>query len=762
MKKAGKQQRSSILHLFIYGLSFLLLWEWLRPIPTVTNTGHIHVFLWFALFSSILIYFRISLFLSIPALLAGSIYSLHSIFGENPFFSREGGLETLQQFLAEAASNIQLIFSWELAGLTDFFRTFLLFLLLALICYLLYFWIFHTKKIFFFLLATIIYITVLDTFTAVDASMAIIRIFVISFFIMTLLHMLKIQTEERAIRKKDKLIFSTAWMYTLIVMVLIATSVGYAAPKFEPQWGDPVPTIKRLVTGQEGGWGSGSGSRRIGYGDNDERLGGGFIQDDGIVFTAETEEPVYWRGESKNVYTGHGWTSEPMEAESESIFENAVDYYMFHRNVQMEEQRVRILMEHVPGYSHLFYPGQLIDVERSTLEYEIDGRKADDPLAFMTDILSGKVRAEGPNPNARIRLAEYTLTVQTPKYSLEKLKNVSPEDPENIRNYFLQLPDTLPERVIELAEEITADYDNRYDKVVAVEQYFSRNGFEYRTEDVPIPEGGEDYVDQFLFESQYGYCDNYSTAMAVLLRAVDIPTRWVKGFTEGEYVGNTDDGNRRYEIANSNAHSWVEVYFPEVGWVPFEPTQGFNNRLDFEEAEREQNHAVNTPVESNEPEQERPELDDLMSPLENDAFSDYEGPSGGAAFGTGTDTSGWLTAKTVIISIVVLLMAVIVYRRQSRIQNRYFLLQYRLIGSDERFGTAYRRLLRLLANEGMPLEDGETLREYATRVDRMLNSDAMTSLTKTYEKIYYGGRQAEGDWQKQKEQWERLVNALSS
>ncbi|WP_143521692.1 transglutaminase domain-containing protein, partial [Pseudomonas sp. 2995-3] len=76
---------------------------------------------------------------------------------------------------------------------------------------------------------------------------------------------------------------------------------------------------------------------------------------------------------------------------------------------------------------------------------------------------------------------------------------------------YLQLPDTVPDRVRELAEEIVADYDNRYDMAVAVEQYFSENGFEYETTNVPTPEEGQDYVDQFLFETQYGYCDNYST-----------------------------------------------------------------------------------------------------------------------------------------------------------------------------------------------------------------------------------------------------------
>lgn len=291
MKRMEQTNSSSITHLFIYALAFLLLWEWLRPIPTITDTSYIEVFVFFAFFSCVLIFLRVSPYLMVPTLFLGSIYCLHYIFHEGAFFSREGGMETIRFFLSDGWYNIKLIFSWELSMLTDFFRTFLLFMLLLLICYLLYFWIFHTKKIFFFLLATVIYITVLDTFTLVDASMAIIRIIVIGFFIVTLLHMLKIQEEEKAIGKRGSTYISSAWMYTLIFMIVIATSVGYAAPKFDPQWEDPVPAFRHYVLGEDLP-GFGDGVRRVGYGEDDHRLGGGFVQDYSTVFYAEVESPM--------------------------------------------------------------------------------------------------------------------------------------------------------------------------------------------------------------------------------------------------------------------------------------------------------------------------------------------------------------------------------------------------------------------------------------------------------------------------------------
>src|SRR5690606_32086536 len=170
-----------------------------------------------------------------------------------------------------------------------------------------------------------------------------------------------------------------------------------------------------------------------------------------------------------------------------------------------------------------------------------------------------------------------------------------------------QLPDELPERVRELAEEIAAGSDTVYGQAQAVERYFSTNGFEYSQSDIAVPAEDQDYVDQFLFETQRGYCDNFSTSMVVLLRSLDIPARWVKGFNEGEVI-DTVDGYDVYEVTNNNAHSWVEAYMPGVGWMMFEPTIGFTGAsdvdfdLDIETSEPEPEQMPDRP----EPEPESP------------------------------------------------------------------------------------------------------------------------------------------------------------
>jgi hypothetical protein len=91
-------------------------------------------------------------------------------------------------------------------------------------------------------------------------------------------------------------------------------------------------------------------------------------------------------------------------------------------------------------------------------------------------------------------------------------------------------------------------------------------------------------VDYFLFDLQQGYCDYYATAMVVMARSLGIPARLAVGYATGEY----DPELEAYQVTRANAHSWAEVYFPEYGWIRFEPTAtlpaaGAGYALDWED-----------------------------------------------------------------------------------------------------------------------------------------------------------------------------------
>ena len=131
------------------------------------------------------------------------------------------------------------------------------------------------------------------------------------------------------------------------------------------------------------------------------------------------------------------------------------------------------------------------------------------------------------------------------------------------RNHYLQLP-RLPDRIRALTDSITAEADARYDKVKAVESFL--RGFTY-TLDLPR-NASEASLDYFLFERRAGHCEYFSTAMVVMLRTLGIHAREVNGFRGGEW---SQFGN--YLVVTQNqAHSWVEVWFPNYGWVSFDPT----------------------------------------------------------------------------------------------------------------------------------------------------------------------------------------------
>jgi hypothetical protein len=130
---------------------------------------------------------------------------------------------------------------------------------------------------------------------------------------------------------------------------------------------------------------------------------------------------------------------------------------------------------------------------------------------------------------------------------------------------YLQLPDSLPQRVRLLAEQITAEREAPYDKAKAVEGYLRTITY---NEEIRRPSPGQDGVDYFLFEAREGYCSYYASAMVVMLRAVGIPARYVEGYSRGQ----AEEGV--YHLLESDGHAWPEVYFPGYGWTEFEPTAG--------------------------------------------------------------------------------------------------------------------------------------------------------------------------------------------
>jgi transglutaminase-like putative cysteine protease len=169
----------------------------------------------------------------------------------------------------------------------------------------------------------------------------------------------------------------------------------------------------------------------------------------------------------------------------------------------------------------------------------------------------------------------------------EELRAAGTDYPSWVLESYLQVPDSIPMRVHDLAREIVQDQTNAYDAVNAVTQYLREN-IEYQDTIPPIPEDRE-AIDWILFDYQKGFCNYYASTEVILLRSLGIPARMAVGYAQGVRTTRFDSGNANipipgedeeragavgelYEVRQSDLHAWPEVYFPGIGWVEFEPT----------------------------------------------------------------------------------------------------------------------------------------------------------------------------------------------
>ena len=168
------------------------------------------------------------------------------------------------------------------------------------------------------------------------------------------------------------------------------------------------------------------------------------------------------------------------------------------------------------------------------------------------------------NPFHNYSAVRYAGISRLPPRNAVKLRSASTDYPSDISAIYLQLPELDP-RIAELTSQITKNAPTPFDKAVAIENYL-RTRFTYTLKLTGKP--GDHPLAHFLFETRAGHCEYFASAMAIMLRTLGIPTREVNGFLPGEY----NDLGGDYIVRASDAHSWVEVYFPGNGWQTFDPT----------------------------------------------------------------------------------------------------------------------------------------------------------------------------------------------
>jgi transglutaminase-like putative cysteine protease len=261
------------------------------------------------------------------------------------------------------------------------------------------------------------------------------------------------------------------------------------------------------------------------------------------------EEPAdlapvrYWRGATYDTYTGQSWQNTPLESRPLAAYSPVV-----------ADQPAGF--ELVQQFNLLASEGR--QIYAANAPYLLD-----QPIQAWW-------RDEADLAELRGEVTSYTVVSQAPQPTVAELRASSPMTlplPANLASRYLALPETVPQRVLELAQEVAAEAPTGYDRARELERYLRT--YTYNT-DLPNPPRGRDIVDHFLFELQEGYCDYYASAMVVMARAVGVPARLATGYAQGRYDPDTD----RWVVTEEDGHSWVEVYFEGIGWVEFEPTAG--------------------------------------------------------------------------------------------------------------------------------------------------------------------------------------------
>ncbi len=168
------------------------------------------------------------------------------------------------------------------------------------------------------------------------------------------------------------------------------------------------------------------------------------------------------------------------------------------------------------------------------------------------------------NPFPNFSELSYEASSMPPTATPAELRAAGSNYPPDIRTHYLQMPELDP-RVVELARQVTSAAANPYDKAVALQSYLQTR-YQYTLDQGSI--SAKDPLANFLFVRKAGHCEYFATAMTMMLRTLGIPSRYINGFQTGEY----NDVGGDYIVRASDAHSWVEAYFPGRGWITFDPT----------------------------------------------------------------------------------------------------------------------------------------------------------------------------------------------
>ncbi|WP_334075284.1 DUF4129 domain-containing transglutaminase family protein [Paenibacillus sp. A14] len=434
-----------------------------------------------------------------------------------------------------------------------------------------------------------------------------------------------------------------------------------------------------------------------GYSRDDRELGGGFEFNYTPVMSVESPVRSYWRGETRRNYTGEGWSDLGQEERDYELFhENSTGTLPFkERAPKTEVMRVEqtITMQNEEVYPVLFGGYAMTSVElldEGIFSANMQWTAKEKELFWlgMSQALSSQEQTN------RLYPRKYKVVADIPVIPLEEVRGATYEElyPGKQDKEYLQIPNEFPDRVRELAQQVTAEGATPYAKMELLQAYLRQN-YEYTNKPDLTRKKSKDFVDGFLFDIKQGYCDYFSTSMVMMARSLGVPARWVKGYAPGsqpepELVQRNPENGMAYRVNNADAHSWAELYFGDYGWIPFEATPGFDAPILYDEEEDVPALAEATPPEET-VSQANPGLMDRLDPA---------------------------TVRTVFLLALAIVVAWVVYHLRSAIYYGFFRLRLgRPLTMSEKAVMETLRIVGKMKRRGFERSGDETLRESFAR-----------------------------------------------
>ncbi|CDM69483.1 Hypothetical protein CM240_2346 [Clostridium bornimense] len=333
-------------------------------------------------------------------------------------------------------------------------------------------------------------------------------------------------------------------------------------------------------------------------------------QSNKILFEVDSDEPLYIRVQSWDKYLDNKWCvgdtsllqQEPVEDTDKlipSIDDVAVaveDYYgddndeinilKQYKSVDRDIKKARIYYRNykgeyllnVPGTFNIRIPGKKEKIYKDGLaKYYLINQDIDENMIYEIEYMSqnmkkGSLQKELLSYLNKERYYDIFHSMEGKNFFIEQGLYDGIKDSIKYRYKYIELPDTIPDRIYDLADKITKDKDSDYEKAVAIEKFFKSGEFKYDF-DMGKAANGQDYNDFFIFEGKKGVCVQFASAMVILARASGLPARYVEGFVADEF----DENSNRYIVREKDAHAFPEVYISGYGWMTFEPTVGISD-----------------------------------------------------------------------------------------------------------------------------------------------------------------------------------------